>query len=48
MEDCVREHAGALAGSNADLVRGWITVAKNAGRDIATAYQTRQLLGLPS
>lgn len=45
-EDTVYLRRGQKAGTNADLVRWGAEIVKRLGRDIASAGETRQLLGL--
>jgi 3-keto-5-aminohexanoate cleavage enzyme len=46
LEDSVRFSAGRLATSNAELVERVVTLARIAGREIATPDQARELLAL--
>lgn len=48
LEDSIYYSAGVLAKSNAELVSRCVRIAKEVGREVATADEARQMLGLIS
>ena len=46
LEDNIFLSKGALAKSNAELVEKVVRISKELGRDIASPYEARKILGL--